>query len=62
MSVPGTNVHPNFAIFQSGDQSPNLNQWEISAWYSNPSPSLSPNPSPATEISHFTLIIPMTFT
>ena len=28
---PMTDVHPNFTVFQSGDQSPNLNQWEISA-------------------------------
>ena len=33
VTVPilGMDVHPNFTIFQSGDQSPNLNQWEISA-------------------------------
>ena len=38
---------PNFTIFQSKDRSLNPNQWEISALYSNLSPSLSPNPSPA---------------
>ena len=27
----GVFVHSNFTIFQSGDQSQNLNQWEISA-------------------------------
>ena len=31
----GVSVHSNFTIFQSGDQSQNLNQWEISAaWLS----------------------------
>ena len=38
---------PNFTIFQSKDRSLNPNQWEISAMYSNLSPSLSQNTSPA---------------
>ena len=42
--ILGTDLCPNFSIFQSGDQSLNPNQWEISAKYTNPSPSLNPSP------------------
>ena len=33
-------------------ESPNLNQWEISAEYKDPSPSWDPNLDPAMSISH----------
>ena len=31
MFVPRTDVHLNFTTFQTGDQSPNPNQWKNSA-------------------------------
>ena len=55
VTVPilGTDISPVdrcpslFHRFQSGDQSPDPNQCEISAKYRNPSPSRDPSPDPA---------------
>ena len=60
VTVPilGTDLQPKdrsqslLHTFQSGDQSQNLNQWEISAEYKDPSPSWDPNLDPAMSISH----------
>ena len=53
ISIPRTDLHPKLTTCQSGDQSPNLNQWEISAWYSNPCLRRDLSLDPAMWISHY---------